>query len=288
MSFVTYLPLLSLLLAANAAVGFIAPSLHASTGVPTTYSSLQRPIPVTRCREVAATYDAELRGRGVRRSSRLSMEVEPHVLRLQAAELGSKLRGTNVFFVGMMGTGKSTVARALADVMGRYIPLDTDSIIEELLVASCDEIFATDGEEAFRSVESQVLDQVHSYVKVCVATGGGMVTEPKNWGRLQTGMVVWLHMEPEHIFERLSRDPEQVAKRPLLSGDDPLGKLEEITETRKSLYEMADVTVQIAPEDGVDDVTYNVVNTVLEFIDSNPPKWQKWKEKANQAGIEWA
>lgn len=60
----------------------------------------------------------------------------------------------------MMGTGKSTVARALADVMGRYIPLDTDSIIEELLVASCDEIFATDGEEAFRSVESQVLDQV--------------------------------------------------------------------------------------------------------------------------------
>lgn len=50
----------------------------------------------------------------------------------------------------------------------------------------------------------------------------------------------------------------------------------------------ADITVQIAPEDGVDDVTYNVVNTLLEFIDSNPPKWQKWKEKANQAGIEWA
>lgn len=50
----------------------------------------------------------------------------------------------------------------------------------------------------------------------------------------------------------------------------------------------ADVTVQLAPEDGVDDVTYNVVNTLLEFIDSNPPKWQKWKEKANNAGIEWA
>lgn len=50
----------------------------------------------------------------------------------------------------------------------------------------------------------------------------------------------------------------------------------------------ADVTVQLTPEDGVDDVTYNVINTLLEFIDSNPPKWQKWKEKANQAGIEWA
>ncbi|CAM9601602.1 unnamed protein product, partial [Hapterophycus canaliculatus] len=50
----------------------------------------------------------------------------------------------------------------------------------------------------------------------------------------------------------------------------------------------ADVTIQLTPEDGVDDVTLNVVNTVLEFIDSNPPKWQKWKEKANAAGIEWA
>lgn len=64
----------------------------------------------------------------------------------------------------MMGTGKSTVARSLADVMGRYIFLDTDSIIEELLGASVGEVFATDGEEAFRSVESQVLDQVGLYV----------------------------------------------------------------------------------------------------------------------------
>lgn len=65
-----------------------------------------------------------------------------------------------MYFVGMMGTGKSTVARALADVMGRYIFLDTDTIIEELLGATVGEVFATDGEEAFRSVESQVLDQV--------------------------------------------------------------------------------------------------------------------------------
>lgn len=76
-----------------------------------------------------------------------------------------------------MGTGKSTVARALADVMGRYIPLDTDSIIEELLVATCDEIFATDGEEAFRSVESQVLDQVRYTGGAARGreTGGGTV-----------------------------------------------------------------------------------------------------------------
>ncbi|CAN0478184.1 unnamed protein product [Ectocarpus sp. 8 AP-2014] len=122
---------------------------------------------------------------------------------------------------------------------------------------------------------------------MCVATGGGIVSENKNWGKMQTGMVVWLDMEPKDIFERLSKDPEEVAKRPLLAGDDPQGKLEELLEKRKPQYAQADVTVKLEPEDGVDDITYNVVNTILEFIDSNPPKWQKWKEKANAAGIEW-
>lgn len=50
----------------------------------------------------------------------------------------------------------------------------------------------------------------------------------------------------------------------------------------------ADVTVKLEVGDAVDDVTLNVVNSVLEFIDSNPPKWQQWKEKAREAGIEWA
>lgn len=50
----------------------------------------------------------------------------------------------------------------------------------------------------------------------------------------------------------------------------------------------ADVRVELKADDGVDDVTLNVVNTILEFIDGNPPKWRQWKEKAQQAGIEWA
>lgn len=107
-SSVTFLPLLALLFAANTAVGFIAPSLHVSTAAaagPATYcSSLQHSAPVTRCR-VAATYNAGLRRRGVRRSAGLSMEVEPHVLRLQAAELGSRLRVRQSFNVIRRGGG---------------------------------------------------------------------------------------------------------------------------------------------------------------------------------------
>lgn len=81
MSSMTFLPLLALLVAANTAVGFIAPSLHVG--------SMQRAVSSVRCR---VTGKAGLRGGVGRRSVGLSMEVEPHVLRLQAAELGSRLR----------------------------------------------------------------------------------------------------------------------------------------------------------------------------------------------------
>ncbi|CAM9301385.1 unnamed protein product [Discosporangium mesarthrocarpum] len=216
------------------------------------------------------------------------MEVEPNMLRLQAAELGQRLKGTNVYFVGMMGTGKSTVARALADVMGRYIPLDSDAVIEKLMGATVAEIFEKDGEEAFRSIESQVLDQMHSYVKMCIATGGGIVTRSNNWGKMQTGIVVWLDMEPALIVERMSKDLEEVNKRPLLKGEDPQAKLEEILETRRSMYEQADVRVELESDEDVLDVTLKVITRVLEFIDSNPPKWQEWKQKAQQQGIDWA
>lgn len=86
MSCMTFLPLLALLVAANTAVGFIAPSLHVGSTLQHTVSSSS-----TKCR-VTSSNKAGLRGGLGRRSAGLSMEVEQHVLRLQAAELGSRLR----------------------------------------------------------------------------------------------------------------------------------------------------------------------------------------------------
>lgn len=69
-------------------------------------------------------------------------------------------KGTNLYFVGMMGTGKSTIARTLSNFMGKYRFMDTDAVIEEVFKAPVQDIFSTEGEEAFRSVESLVLDKV--------------------------------------------------------------------------------------------------------------------------------
>lgn len=208
---------------------------------------------------------------------------------LAVAELGSQLRGTSIYVVGMMGTGKSTIARKLADGLRLYSFLDTDAIIEQLMEAPISEVFAREGEEAFRIMEARVLGEVHSYVKMVIATGGGLVKDPKNWGKLQTGLVVNLNMPIGDIVARLQKNADEVNKRPLLQGhpDDVVQKLTAIHEDRKHMYEQADVVVDISAEDTVDDVVYNVVTSLQNFIDSNPPKWSQWKENAKEQGITW-
>mmetsp|Transcript_10888 Transcript_10888/g.16242 ORF Transcript_10888/g.16242 Transcript_10888/m.16242 type:complete len:184 (-) Transcript_10888:285-836(-) len=109
-------------------------------------------------------------------------------LRLQVAELGSTLKGTNVYFVGMMGTGKSSVARGMADRLGPYTFIDTDAVIEQLLKAPISEAFEEVGEAEFRRIESQVLNELHSYVKLIVATGGGIVEDKKKLEQTSFGI----------------------------------------------------------------------------------------------------
>ncbi|CAM9818879.1 unnamed protein product, partial [Chrysoparadoxa australica] len=203
---------------------------------------------------------------------------ETNYLRLQVAELASKLRGTNLYFIGMMGSGKSTVANEMAKLMRLYSYIDTDLVIEQLVGMSMHELFEAEGEEAMRDVEMQVLDQVHSYVKMVVATGGGIVLKKTNWGKLQTGLVIWLDMPVADIAERLSKNQEELDKRPLLRGD-AAANLQKIFDERKELYGAADVRVPVSPGDSVEEVVLAVVAGLEDFIASNPPKWQQWKEQ---------
>lgn len=166
--------------------------------------------------------------------------------------------------------------------MGSYNFLDTDQIIERVTGMSIPEIFDAEGEEGFRKVETQVLDSVHSYVRCVVSTGGGLVTKMENWSKLQSGIVVWVDVDPEVIFKRI-----EGTDRPLLQCNDPLRKLKDLLEERKDKYSQADLTVKVTEDMDPDAVADKLVRDMHDFIDENPPAWKLAKQKAQAEGLDW-
>lgn len=148
------------------------------------------------------------------------------------------LKKTNLYLVGMMGAGKTTIGRKLANRIG-YRFIDTDMLIEQSAGQSIPEIFASEGEAAFRELESQVLSQVSAYTSLVVATGGGVVTRSVNWGHMRHGVVIWLDVPNHVLVARLSEDTH----RPLLQGVDLHAKLDMLLSDRAKLYAQADIHI---------------------------------------------
>jgi shikimate kinase len=167
--------------------------------------------------------------------------------------------------------------------MGSYKFLDTDEIIVKATSMSIPEIFESEGEEGFRDVESQVLDTVHSYVRCIVSTGGGLVNKIENWGKLQSGIVIWLDVSPEVIMSRIKDD----TNRPLLQTDNPLQTLTDLLEERRSKYSQADFRVEITNDMDEDMVASQIVRDLHDYIDENPPSWKLAKLKAQEEGLDW-
>ena len=205
-----------------------------------------------------------------------SLKVDP------ARLLSPRLQGCNLYFIGMMGSGKSTVGDLVARRMGTYNFLDTDTILERAAGMSIPQIFETEGEEAFRVAEAQVLDSVHSHVRIVVSTGGGLVMRNQNWSKLQTGLVVYLKCDPEVIMKRI-----EGTDRPLLQTDNPLETLQTLMKERKERYQQADVTVEITEGMGVEEVSDKCIRALHDFIDDNPPAWKQAKAKAQADGLDW-
>merc|ERR1719343_1187608 len=193
--------------------------------------------------------------------------------------LAPRLRGCNVYLVGLMGSGKSAVGDALARRMGTYNFLDTDAILERAAKKTIPAIFADEGEEAFRDLEAQVLDSVHAHVRCVIGTGGGLVVRNQNWSKLQTGLVIYLRADPEIIIRRI-----EGTDRPLLQTGDPLTTLKQLTAQRKERYEQADVIVEVKEEMDIRAVVDACIRTLHDFIDDNPPAWKQAKAKAQSDG----
>ena len=159
--------------------------------------------------------------------------------------LRQRLGGRSLYLIGMMGSGKTSTGRPLAEQLG-YGFVDADAVIEQAAGCTIPEIFERDGEEGFRSLESQVLSAICQRHSLVVATGGGVVTQPTNWGLLHSGIVIWLDVMRDQLLTRLKAD---ATERPLLQTTDPEAALDALLAERKPLYAEADLTVVIGQED---------------------------------------
>jgi shikimate kinase len=142
----------------------------------------------------------------------------------------------HLILIGMMGTGKSTIGRALAQKL--QMPwVDTDQLIEQKLQISIAAFFQKEGEKAFRQVETEILQQVLQRSPHVITTGGGMVLKQENRDQMKEhGWVICLTAQPEVLVKRLRHD----RSRPLLQGKQLRSKIEQLWQERADKYQFAD------------------------------------------------
>ncbi|MBM3853487.1 MAG: shikimate kinase [Verrucomicrobia bacterium] len=145
----------------------------------------------------------------------------------------------NLYLVGFMGTGKTTVGRAVAHRL-RFHALDSDHEIERQQGKTIPEIFAQDGEPAFRALEREFIERGHPDQRTLVACGGGLVIQPGMLARLQSrGLVICLHASLATILARTSRH----RNRPLLDVADPEERLRTLYAVREPIYKQAGTVI---------------------------------------------
>lgn len=163
-----------------------------------------------------------------------------------------------IALVGLMGAGKSTVGRRLAERLGRTF-YDSDVEIEKAASLSIADIFSIHGEAEFRRGERKVLERLLGEAPHVLATGGGAYLDPATRSLLrEKAITVWLNADLETIWKRVSRRDT----RPLLKTPDPKGVLTRLFVEREPIYSQADLSV--ASIDGPHNETVKAIITALE------------------------
>jgi shikimate kinase len=143
----------------------------------------------------------------------------------------------NIALIGFMGAGKTSVGRVVAEQLG-FEFVDTDALIESRTGKTIPQIFASDGEAHFRSLEHAVVEQLSARDKVVISTGGGLPTNQSNLDSLKThALVVCLWASADRIWERVKHQ----SHRPLLQTPNPQERIQELLQSRAPFYRQADV-----------------------------------------------
>ncbi len=176
----------------------------------------------------------------------------------------SRLSGKSIILVGLMGAGKTSVGRKLAEKMEMTF-IDADEKIVEAAGCSIEDIFELYGEEAFRDVEERVIQRLLEEGPAILATGGGAFMNPKTRTLIvEKGVSVWLRVELDVLVKRTRRR----GGRPLLKTQDPKAVLKKLMDERYPVYAEADIVVD-SKDEGTD-VTVGMIAEALEKFPESP------------------
>jgi len=163
------------------------------------------------------------------------------------------LKHKNIFLVGFMGAGKSTVGKILAEKIG-YKFLDADKAVEDRAGTTITDIFSEHGEPYFRDMESETTESLASGEKQVIATGGGVVQRDRNWDAMKSnGITIYLKASIETIWERIKDD----TTRPLMQVENPVETARDLLNKRTPMYEKADIillTDDLSLEQAADEI----------------------------------
>lgn len=187
--------------------------------------------------------------------------------KLDSPQRSAVIDQKNIFLVGLMGAGKTSVGRMLAKRVHKDF-FDADAEIERATGVKIPVIFDIEGESGFRTREEKIIEKLTAMHGIVVATGGGAVLSPANRTRLkQHGCVIYLRATPEDLWRRTRRD----RNRPLLRTANPLATLRELHAQRDRLYsEVADLIVDTGTQ-SVGTLTTQIQNLLAEFVPAASP-----------------
>ena len=176
------------------------------------------------------------------------------------------LRST-VVLVGMMGSGKTAIGRALADALS--VPfLDSDAALEEAADMTISEIFERDGEPFFRAREGEVIKRLMTGPPAILSTGGGAFMNADTRDVIHhNGTSLWLNADLETLWERVRHKDT----RPLLRTADPYATLTELFITRAPVYAKATIHANISPDASIDETTQMVISALAAHPDLLEP-----------------